>query len=159
MNLTTFTGTFLSLHYMSITDTLREGTTYAGHPFHIVLNYSVLFLVLVPHFFLLKRRSRGWLVLFLLFTVIQVGLWFTNGAVGISLIWCGLAGYNLLLFFQYRKEGAATAFLLFSPLVATGAIVFYYLYFPVVTTIAHVSAFLFGLALGFRVQRRQKKNA
>ena len=143
---------------MTIKDTLQDGATYAGHPFHIVLNYSVLLLVLVPHFFLFYRRSYGWLVLLLLFTVIQVGLWFTNGAVGISLIWCALAGYNLYLFFYLRKEGIATAFLLIlSPLVAIGAMVFYYLYFPVATTAAHVSAFLLGLAWGLRLQWRQKK--
>ena len=143
---------------MSILQTLQEGATYNGHRFHIILNYSVLLLVLVPHFFLFWRRSWGWLILFVLFTVIQVGLWFTSGAVGISLIWCGLAGYNLLLFFRLRKEGIAMAFLmLFSPIVAIGTMVFYYLLFPIITTEAHITAFLLGLALGLRLQRRLKE--
>lgn len=145
---------------MDILQTLQEGATYNNHPFHIVLNYALLVLTLIPHLFLLGRRSYGWLILFVLFTVIQVGLWFTNGAVGISIIWCAMAGYNLLLFFRRRKEGVAIAFLfLFSPILAFGAMVFYYLLFPPITTAAHVSAFLLGLALGLRLQRWQRKKA
>lgn len=144
---------------MDILQTLAEGATYANHPFHYVLNYSVLLVMLVPNLFGFGNNTKAWLVLFILFTILQISLWFLTGAVGISLIWCALAGYNLLVFFTYRKQEHATALLLLlSPLVALAAIVFYAIYFPPLTTIAHGIALVLGIVLGWRLRLRRKKS-
>ena len=140
---------------MNIAKTLTEGATYAGHPFHIILNYTLLLLVLIPNLFGMGNNTRAWLTLFISFTIIQISFWFAMGAVGISLIWCVLAGYNLLIFFLLRKEGAVTAvLLLLSPLAALSAIIFYAIYFPLLTTVAHSIAFVLGIVLGWRLRRR-----
>ncbi len=133
-----------------ITQTLIDGFTYNGSALHIIINYAVLFFSVLPHLTAAQKKGRRifWLVL-LISLLVQVALWFIFKGAGISVIWCSLAGYNLLLFRRTKlKTGDRNKTLfLISLFTALAGIIYYAVTLPPITTIAHVVGLLMGIGL------------
>lgn len=133
--------------------TIVNGLTYEGQVFHILINYTLIILTVLP--FLRNPDSstswerHGWKICLGIITLLQIVVWFIADAVGVSLIWSAMAGF---LAFAYWRGGFEQAQnkkrLVQIALTATfAAIVFYAVAFPVITTIAHVVALFVGLSV------------
>ena len=88
-----------------------EGLNYWGSGLDIAINYLLLAAVLVPFFRYPELDAlsgrRGWKSCLLVFALLQVWVWFSQDASGISLIWSALAGYLLV---SHWKDGATGLF-------------------------------------------------
>lgn len=134
---------------------LGNGLTYEGQLLHIIINYTLIILTVAP--FLLHRDSsnnrkhRGWLESFAIITFFQVVVWFAMNAVGVSLIWCTMAGYIGVCYWRdgLRQEKVTNRWTLVALLSAFAAIIYYAVVFPIITTVAHVVAVLIGIGLYF----------
>ncbi|PSR51955.1 hypothetical protein AHMF7605_29025 [Adhaeribacter arboris] len=140
--------------------TLVTGATYAGSFHHSSINYTLLLIAILPHLMgreqLAKKNQSSWLWTLLSSTLIQISLWFLVNAIGISLIWNALAGFNLLFFTRnnYLLAYLKRLFFLSGFTIIFMAIVYYLIIFPVITTIAHVIAILLGVGLYFLYRGR-----
>ena len=137
-----------------MTDILQvsaRGLTYDGQIRHVVINYALILLTVLPFAFARSRprRAAAWPwggCLGLAFGV-QVLLWFTLGASGVSIVWCALAGYALMGFLRAEpglvpQSRVLTILALGS---AAAGILYYALTFPALTTIAHLCAVVLGI--------------
>lgn len=98
-----------------------DGLTYNQNTLHCVINYTIL----------IASLSEGCLPILLIFTTLQVIIWFTTNRPGISLIWCGLMGYHLIdpnIFLVFPFSG----------------ILYYAVTLPLITTVAHIIAVILG---------------
>ena len=132
--------------------TAINGLTYNGNVKQMAVNYALVLLVMLPHFFAsdnLKENTRSWYWVVLSAIILQVLVWYVAGAAGVSIIWCAIAGCNMLRFgpdFLYLPALAKTV-LLGSLLFAISAVVYYFISLPVITTLAHVIAWSMGIVL------------
>lgn len=146
-----------------ILHTLSNGLTYEGQLLHIIINYTLIILTIVP--FLLDRDSstnwkyRGWIVSFVIITSFQVAVWFLIDAVGVSLIWCTMAGYIVVYYWLdgLRQDKVTNRLARVALLSAFAVMVYYAVVFPIITTVAHVVAVLIGIGLFF-IMRSISKN-
>lgn len=137
---------------------IGAGLTYNRNVLHMLINYSLIAITLVP--FLApgahgsSRMGYRWAGCFLIALAIQVLLWFVAGVVGVSVIWSAMAGYSLML----RMTGAYTpdrrrllTVALASVLIG---IVYYAVTLPLITTVAHVVAVMLGIGIFYSLPGR-----
>lgn len=138
---------------------IGNGLTYEGQVLHIIINYALVALTVIPFPRPDNRVQRGsshaWLGCLAIASGVQVVVWFTMRAVGISIIWCAMAGY---LFMDYTRGDIGQARekpqLAMVALVAAGiGIVYYAAAFPIDTTVAHLVALVMGIGI-FYSQRK-----
>lgn len=145
-----------------------KGLTYQGNLPHSLLNYSLIVLTLAP-FIVFPRRSRAftprrWFGCLLIAVGVQVLLWLSVGAVGVSVVWCTMAGYGLMAYADDRSTHAPLRRRLFilalvSALIAIG---YYAVTFPLLTTLAHGLAVVMGVGIFYllrflRIKRDAKQ--
>lgn len=132
-----------------------DGLTYAGNLQHSLINYGLIALTLLPFFAPDKGQSspvaRRWLSCLLVAVVVQALLWFLADAVGVSIIWCMMAGYTLLV---YLTAGSSVdprqhRLLVVALISALLGIAYYAWTFPLITTVAHGMAVALGIGLFF----------
>lgn len=135
-----------------------NGLTYKGQALHIIINYTLIILVVMPYLIFDNRAQnneiRAWLGCLVIAVIVQVAVWFAArtvgiSAVGVSLIWCMMVGYLLI---DYSKGnlgriGYSRGFVLVALSAGCGGIVYYMLAFPTITTIAHLVAVNIGVGL------------
>lgn len=143
--------------------TIGNGLSYGGQLLHILINYTLILLTVAP--FLLngdrpaKLKQQGWIVNLVVITFLQIVVWFVPGGVGVSLIWCAMAGYLALHYWRAGFEDAEKRKRLaqIALIAALATIVYYAVAFPVITTVAHLIALLVGMILclivGYRGSR------
>lgn len=149
----------LYLNPMNIEQTLVDGSTYAGSVKDSLINYLLIFFNFLPVKFATSspriKWGAYWVVI--IFLVLQIALWFTIGAIGVSLIWCALAGINLIQFI--RDISNRSMLLIGSLIIALAGIAYYALTLYMIVTVAHVLAFALGAGLFylFTYERIAKK--
>jgi len=134
----------------------------AGHEtLHILINYALIVLIIMP--FLCNRApirdNHVWIGCLAAAIIVQVTMWLAAGGIGISvigvsLIWCTMAGY-LLMDYSRSNLGRASQrrWLVLVALAATfGGIVGYAVAFTAITTIAHLVAVVVGIALFYLIR-------
>ena len=139
----------------SFLQVLRRGMTYDGRIAHVLINYALIILVLLPNVFIGQRMEGSpdwtWMTCLGIALLVQVLLWFIAQASGVSIVWSALAGYTLI---AYGTRGTGSAeqngFLALLALSSAGcAIVYYAVTYPLITTIAHICAVLLGIGVWF----------
>jgi hypothetical protein len=126
--------------------TLIDGATYAGEVKHIVVNYLMLLITILPIVMYgsagqAKIKRAAFWVLFIM-AAFQVFLWFAVAAVGISVTWCALGGVNFVTVLKYREYRRP---LYYISIVATViAIVYYAFILQKEVTVAHLAAVILG---------------
>ena len=143
-----------------IFQTLCNKSTYEGSVMHSILNYALIILTLLPHTTVNKTKNKSWLWAFLISVFVQVLLWYLAGAVGVSVIWSSMAGFNLLFFrtFKLYISGKRKLLFIISITAALAAIIFYGILFPFITTTAHITAVLMGIGLFYLYRKDQLKS-
>ena len=137
---------------------IANSLTYEGQALHIIINYALVALTVVP--FLCprcrgqRRSSYAWLGSLAAAAGVQVVVWFAAQAVGVSIIWCAMAGY---LFIDYTRGNSGQARekpqLAMVALVAAGlGIAYYAVTSPIETTVAHLVALVMGIGAFFFIQ-------
>ena len=143
-----------------VLEVIVNGLTYAGQPIHIVINYTLIVLVVVP--FLLSanravgKKSRAWLACLTIAVIAQVALWFAaRGAIGVSLVWSIMLGYLLIDYLRGNlgRTGHGRRLVPIALGAGCGGIVYYAVGFPAITTIAHLVAA--GIGVGFWSDRSE----
>jgi hypothetical protein len=137
-------------------EVLVNGFTYSGQALHIVINYLLIFICLLPHWMAKgqekKILGKYWIGVLVIMLVLQIWVWFEENATGVSLIWSALAGLNILLLVKTRHFPEEVRPLirqllwasLLSVLVAN---IYYWFTFPTITTIAHLIGVFVGMAI------------
>jgi hypothetical protein len=141
-----------------VLEVIINGLTYQGQVLHIIINYTLIILLVMP-FLLFDNRvpseeSHAWLGCLVIAVIVQVAVWFAArvggiSAVGVSLIWCVMVGY-FLIDYSKGKLGRAVyirAFVLVTLGASFGGIIYYMVAFPAITTIAHLVAAGIGVGL------------
>ncbi len=132
---------------------IRRGMTYDGQIRDVAINYGLIAIALLPYVFAAQRREDvtdwSWAACLGIALLVQVLLWFTVRATGVSIIWSALAGYT---FMELWSGGTGIAqqngFLALVALGGAGAgIVYYGLIYPLITTIAHLCAVVLGVGI------------
>lgn len=147
-----------ALPLYSVARVIADGLTYGGNLSHTLVNYGLIAVTTAP-FLLLEDRAvavpqgplaRRWAECLLIALAVQVALWFGADAVGVSVVWCAMAGYGLLALTSASEAfGPARRTLL--KIGFGGALVgvlYYGAAFPVITTVAHGAALAMGLGTG-----------
>lgn len=140
-----------------------NGLTYEGQMLHIIINYALIMLVVMPFLLLdnraVSKESRAWLGCLAIAVIVQVAVWFAARAVGISvvgvsLIWCMMVGYLLIDYSRGNlgRAGYRRGFVLVALGTGCGGIVYYLVAFPAITTIAHLVAVGIGAGLFYLMQ-------
>ncbi|MGB2864264.1 MAG: hypothetical protein WBC05_13120 [Sedimentisphaerales bacterium] len=135
-----------------------NGLTYEGQTLHIIINYALILLVVMPFLLIYNRaprkESRAWLGCLAIAVIVQVAVWFAARAVGISvvgvsLIWCMIMGYLLIDYSggNLGRTGYRRGFVFVALGTGFGGIVYYMVSFPAITTIAHLVAAGIGVGL------------
>jgi hypothetical protein len=146
-----------------VLEVIVNGLTYAGQPIHIVINYTLIVLVVVP--FLLSanravgKKSRAWLACLTIAVIAQVALWFAAravgmGVIGVSLVWSIMLGYLLIDYLRGNlgRTGHRRGLVPVALGAGCGGIVYYAVGFPAITTIAHLVAAGIGVGLFYLIQ-------
>jgi hypothetical protein len=146
-----------------------NGLTYAGQTPHIIINYALIILLVIP--FLLfdnrspSKESRAWLGCLVIAVIIQVAVWFAAralgiSAVGVSLVWCIMVGYLLIDDSNGKlgRAGSRRGFVLIALGAGCGGIVYYMVAFPAITTIAHLVAVAIGVGLFYLMRLIARRN-
>jgi hypothetical protein len=126
--------------------TLIDGATYAGEVKHILINYLVLLITILPVLIYgsagqAKITRAAFWVLFVM-AAFQVLLWFAIAAVGISVTWCALGGVNFVTVLKYKEYRRPLYYI--SILAAVIAIVYYAFTLQKEVTVAHIAAVILG---------------
>ena len=132
-----------------------NGLTYEGNILHSLINYSLIVIMVVP--FLVSSmpppgvRIPRWIICLLIALAAQIILWFVADAVGVSVIWCTMAGYSLMERIDFGRTPELFHYHLFTTglICALGAILYYALTFPMITTLAHGIAVLMGIGIWY----------
>jgi hypothetical protein len=132
-----------------------NGLTYEGNVMHSRINYSLIVITVMPfpvssrH--LPKVRVRRWIICLLIALAAQIILWFVADAIGVSVIWCTMAGYLLMERIHLSRTLELFRHHLFTTalICALGAILYYALTFPMITTLAHGIAVLMGIGISY----------
>ena len=135
-----------------------NGLTYEGKVLHIIINYTLIMLVIMPYLLFDNRapskESRAWLVCLAIAVIVQVAVWFAARAigvsvVGVSLIWCMMMGYLLIGYLKGNlgRVGHGRVFVFVALIACCVGIAYYMVAFPAVTTIAHLVAAGIGVGL------------
>lgn len=125
--------------------TLIDGFTYAGEVKHIIVNYLMLLITILPIVMYgssgpkIKRAAFGVLLVMAAF---QVFLWFAVAAVGISVTWCALGGINFVTALKYKEYRKPLYYL--SIVSAVIAITYYAFTLQKEVTFAHIAAVVLG---------------
>jgi heme A synthase len=71
-----------------------SGLTYEGQILHIIINYALIILAVMPFLFFdnqgPRKESRAWLVCLAITVIVQVAVWFAARVVGISVVGASL---------------------------------------------------------------------
>ncbi|MBD1366386.1 hypothetical protein IDJ77_21415 [Mucilaginibacter sp. ZT4R22] len=126
--------------------TLIDGATYAGEVKHIVVNYLMLLITILPIVMYgsarqAKIKRAAFWVLFVM-AAFQVFLWFAVAAVGISVTWCALGGVNFVTVLKYKESRIPLYYI--SILAAVIAIIYYAFTLQPEVTVAHLAAVILG---------------
>ena len=140
-----------------VVQVIADGLTYGGNLPHSLTNYGLIAVTTAP-FLVPEGRAaapqgpiaRRWAGCLLIAFAVQVALWFGAGAVGVSVVWCAMAGYGLIaLTSAPEASGPARRALLKVGLgAALVGVLYYAVTFPVITTVAHGAALVMGLGIG-----------
>jgi hypothetical protein len=122
--------------------TLLKGLTYDGDNVAMIINYGLIVLLMLPFILGTVVKRQAWILCVILMALIQVLLWFFADAIGVSLIWSGLAGFLGLTY--YNKMADQSALNIGVLVIAVAAIIFYAVTYPILTTVAHVLAVILG---------------
>lgn len=137
--------------------TLVDGVTYNGSIRHCIINYVLILLVLLPHLRITGKQQaiRMWFSTFITAVLVQALLWFVAGAVGVSVVWCAMAGFNLVHFYKSNELHTAELKRLYIVgfVASFTAIVYYAVLFPAITTVAHGIAVGMGAGLFYLYRR------
>ena len=129
--------------------TLINGSTYAGEVKHIIVNYLVLLITILPIVMYgsagLAKIKRAAFLVFFVMAVFQVFLWFAVAAVGISVNWCALGGINFVTVLKYKEYRQSLYYI--SIVAAVIAIIYYSFTLQKEVTVAHVIAVILGAGL------------
>lgn len=89
----------------------------------------------------------------------QIILWFVADAVGVSVIWCTMAGYLLMERIHLSRTLELFRHHLFTTalICALGAILYYALTFPMITTLPHGIAVLMGIGIWYLLRNLMAK--
>ena len=126
--------------------------TYNGSAFDTMLNAAVLVILIVA--LAIQRRSPWWISLVVM-VVVQVTLWSTLGATGVSVLWSGLTGVAVVEFVAGRESSGRTPtatrsstatsplsrrrwMLTATILVALATLVYFAVTLPPLSTVAHL---------------------
>lgn len=139
--------------------TILNGLTYAGDLIDILINYALILIVLLPYFLSLRRaprsHTRRWLLGLAIIAAGQVAVWFAWRAVGVSLVWSGMAGYLAADFLRdrtftlRRQRRWVTAALI----LAGAGVYFYAITLPMITTWFHLGGVAAGVLTYFGVRQ------
>ncbi len=147
----------------AVLEVIINGLTYEGQTLHIIINYTLIMLVIMP--FLLSdnravsKGSRAWLGCLAIAVIVQIAGWFAArvvgiSAVGVSLIWCMMVSYLLIDYSRGNlgRTGHRRRFVLVALGAGCGGIVYYMVAFPAITTIVHLVAAGIGVGLFYLMQ-------
>ena len=134
------------------------GLTYEGQVLHIIVNYTLIILTVMPFLFFNvrapRKNSSAWLGCLAIAVIVQVAVWFAAramgiSAVGVSLIWCMMVGYLLIDYLRGNlgRTGCKRGFVLVALSAGCGGFIYYMVAFPIITTIAHLFAAGIGVGL------------
>jgi hypothetical protein len=123
--------------------TIIDSITYKGYESHIAINYVMIVLTLLP-FLSDYDDSRRWLTCLTFITSIQVLLWFIMNVIGISLIWCAMAGF-LGREYCIGKYNDGSTIWIFCNIVLV--VLYYAMFENIETTIAHIIAIMIGYSI------------
>lgn len=136
-----------------ILQTFIDGFTYNGSIKHSMINYVLILFTVLPHLPAVRSQIKGsrgrWIWTLMTTVFVQILLWFLLDVVGVSIIWCSMAGFNLLVLLkgetynQHRKK----MLIIVSLLLSSIGIVYYAVNLPPITTIAHIIAAVMGVGL------------
>jgi len=138
-----------------IFQTLLNGATYGGSFQHSIINYTALMVAILPQFIgiseIESKIKNGWIWTFFSAAFIQIVLWFLANAMGISLIWSILTGFNFILFIKKKSLLGSLNKIVYSInfVLVFFATAYYFVAFPLITTIAHLVAFALGIGFYF----------
>jgi hypothetical protein len=145
-----------------------DGLTYEGQVLHIIINYALIILAVMPFLFFNvrapRKNSSAWVGYLVIAVFIQVAVWFAARAirvsvVGVSLIWCIMMGYLLVDYSKGNlgRTGHMRGLVLIALGSGCGGIVYYMVAFPAITTISHLVAVSVGVSLFYLIQLVAKK--
>jgi hypothetical protein len=135
---------------------LVNGFTYGGELLHIVINYALIFICLIPYFKMKvqwkKEFRKYWISILSIMLTLQIYLWFAENVTGVSLIWSALAGLNIVILLRINRlpdEGMTLIIKLLwiSLLCVLVADIYYWFIYPAITTIAHLVATFTGIVI------------
>ncbi len=137
-------------------EVLINGFTYNGQMLHIAINYALIIICLYPLFKFTgqwkKIFGKYWISILSVMSILQIYLWFSENVTGVSLIWSGLAGLNILIYLRIKGlkvEGVPLVkkLLWISLLCVLVADIYYGFTYPAITTIAHLVATFMGMGI------------
>lgn len=133
--------------------TIVSGLTYDGDIPSMIINYGMIAVTLAPFLLDAVVKQSKWIICFVLSLIIQVLLWFVADAIGVSIVWCMMAGFLSL---AYWNKGSDRPPLVIGALLATlAAIMYYAITYPAITTIAHVLAIIVGVLIYLATRDRR----
>ncbi len=132
-----------------IIQTISYSAAYEGSVKHCLINYTLILLCILPHIISDNKIEAGknrWPWVFLTAVIVQVVLWFSAGAAGVSVIWSLMSGFNLVGLLRSKNHLMTTTGRLFiiSLLMALSAVTYYAVAFPFITTVAHLTGAVAG---------------
>ncbi|MEJ7681437.1 MAG: hypothetical protein WKG06_27020 [Segetibacter sp.] len=139
--------------------TLIDGLTYSGSIKESIINYALIFFTVLPHLMAAKYQTKGnrskWYLVLIISVFVQIVLWFFPGAVGVSIVWCSMAAFNMLILIksEFNNKSKIKILLIVSLLLSSLGILYYAIIFPVITTAAHIIAALMGVGLFYLCKR------
>lgn len=136
---------------MPLLQTLTRAAFYDGSLFHSIINYALIAGAVQLHRLPPLRLTCGWhawVPLAILIAALQVIVWFSADAVGVSLIWSALYGHAVAALAGQRRRGFGllrqSAYAVVLLAMGAGGYLFYAITFPPITTIAHSVAAAIG---------------
>lgn len=146
----------------TIWQTIINAATYNYSIKHCVINYMLISVSVLPHLVARiqsKANQNKWLWVLIISTFVQVFIWFSFNAVGVSIIWCSTTGFNILYFKREPFQFSDTTKLLYNLSFASVLIgvVYYFITLPFLTTIAHLIAILMGTSFFYLFKNKASR--
>ncbi len=140
---------------------LIDGLTYNDSVKESSINYTLILLTLIPHLVRPENKVRGntdyWYWALITSVLVQILLWFSLDVVGVSIIWCSMAGFNLLILLkEFYNRSRNKILLIVSVLAGLVGIIYYAVIFSAITTVAHIIGGLMGIGLFYLCRRLSK---
>ena len=136
----------------NIVQTVIDALTYKESIEPCIINYALIGVAVLPYLvspIQSKENRLSWLWALITSVFVQVLIWFAFNAIGVSVIWCAVIGFNVIYFriTASRLTSVTRVLFLIGYVLALIGGLYYFVMLPLITTIAHALAFLMGIGL------------